>query len=201
MIRVLLAEDMLMLRRALASLLELEADIKVVAETGNGDQVLPLALEYRPDVAILDIDMPGIDGIEAAALLHRKLPECRTAILTTLGRPGNLRRALAAHASGFLLKDTEPARLAAAIREVVAGGRVVDPDLALSALQAGESPLSAREIEVLRLAAQGEEVPEIARALFLSAGTVRNYLTAAVTRLNARNRMDAVRIARDSGWL
>lgn len=200
-IRVLLAEDMLMLRRALASLLELEADIKVVAETGNGDQVLPLALEYRPDVAILDIDMPGIDGIEAAALLHRKLPECRTAILTTLGRPGNLRRALAAHASGFLLKDTEPARLAAAIREVVAGGRVVDPDLALSALQAGESPLSAREIEVLRLAAQGEEVPEIARALFLSAGTVRNYLTAAVTRLNARNRMDAVRIARDSGWL
>ena len=201
MIRVLLAEDMLMLRRALASLLELEADIKVVAETGNGDQVLPLALEYRPDVAILDIDMPGIDGIEAAALLHRKLPECRTAILTTLGRPGNLRRALAAHASGFLLKDTEPARLAAAIRDVVAGGRVVDPDLALSALQAGESPLSAREIEVLRLAAQGEEVPEIARALFLSAGTVRNYLTAAVTRLNARNRMDAVRIARDSGWL
>jgi len=200
-IRVLLAEDMLMLRRALASLLELEADIKVVAETGNGDQVMPLALEYRPDVAILDIDMPGIDGIEAAALLHRELPECRTAILTTLGRPGNLRRALAAHASGFLLKDTEPARLTAAIREVVAGGRVVDPELALSALQVGESPLSAREIEVLRLAAEGEEVPEIARALFLSAGTVRNYLTAAVTRLNARNRMDAVRIARDSGWL
>ncbi|WP_133912235.1 response regulator transcription factor [Streptomyces sp. NBC_00582] len=201
MIRVLLAEDMVMLRRALASLLELETDIEVVAETGNGDQVLPLALEHRPDVAVLDIDMPGIDGIEAAGLLHEKLPECRTAILTTLGRPGNLRRALAAHASGFLLKDTEPARLAAAIREVAAGGRVVDPDLALSALQAGESPLSARETEVLRLAAQGEEVPAIARALFLSAGTVRNYLTAAVTRLNARNRMDAVRIARDSGWL
>ncbi|MFF5183979.1 DNA-binding response regulator [Streptomyces sp. NPDC000345] len=201
MIRVLLAEDMVMLRRALASLLELETDIEVVAETGNGDQVLPLALEHRPDVAVLDIDMPGIDGIEAAGLLHEKLPSCRTAILTTLGRPGNLRRALAAHACGFLLKDTEPARLAAAIREVAAGGRVVDPELALSALQAGESPLSARETEVLRLAAQGEEVPAIARALFLSAGTVRNYLTAAVTRLNARNRMDAVRIARDSGWL
>ncbi|MBL1087606.1 response regulator transcription factor [Streptomyces actinomycinicus] len=201
MIRVLLAEDMIMLRRALASLLELESDIEVVAETGNGDQVLPLALAHRPDVAVLDIDMPGIDGIEAAALLHRELPACRTAILTTLGRPGNLRRALEAHASGFLLKDTEPARLAAAIREVAAGGRAVDPELALSALQAGDSPLSARETEVLRLAAEGEEVPEIARALFLSAGTVRNYLTAAVTRLNARNRMDAVRIARDSGWL
>ncbi|MEU1849661.1 response regulator transcription factor [Streptomyces sp. NPDC019990] len=201
MIRVLLAEDMVMLRRALASLLELESDIEVVAETGNGDQVLPLALEHRPDVAVLDIDMPGIDGIEAAGLLHRNLPSCRTAILTTLGRPGNLRRALEAHASGFLLKDTEPARLAAAIREVAAGGRVVDPELALSALQAGESPLSARETEVLRLAAQGEDVPEIARALFLSAGTVRNYLTAAVTRLSARNRMDAVRIARDFGWL
>ncbi|HBF82407.1 MULTISPECIES: response regulator transcription factor [unclassified Streptomyces] len=201
MIRVLLAEDMIMLRRALASLLELESDIEVVAETGNGDEVLPLARLHRPDVAVLDIDMPGIDGIEAAALLHSELPECRTTILTTLGRPGNLRRALAAHASGFLLKDTEPARLAAAIREVVAGGRVVDPELALSALQTGESPLSARETEVLRLAAAGEEVPEIARALFLSAGTVRNYLTAAVTRLDARNRMDAVRIARNAGWL
>lgn len=190
-----------MLRRALAALLELESDIEVVAETGNGDEVLPLARLHRPDVAVLDIDMPGIDGIEAAALLHSELPECRTTILTTLGRPGNLRRALAAHASGFLLKDTEPARLAAAIREVVAGGRVVDPELALSALQTGESPLSARETEVLRLAAAGEEVPEIARALFLSAGTVRNYLTAAVTRLDARNRMDAVRIARNAGWL
>nr|WP_267950942.1 MULTISPECIES: response regulator transcription factor [unclassified Streptomyces] len=197
----MLAEDMIMLRRALASLLELESDIEVVAETGNGDEVLPLARLHRPDVAVLDIDMPGIDGIEAAALLHSELPECRTTILTTLGRPGNLRRALAAHASGFLLKDTEPARLAAAIREVVAGGRVVDPELALSALQTGESPLSARETEVLRLAAAGEEVPEIARALFLSAGTVRNYLTAAVTRLDARNRMDAVRIARNAGWL
>ncbi|CAM5508518.1 DNA-binding response regulator [Streptomyces finlayi] len=190
-----------MLRRALISLLELEPGIEVVAETGNGDDVLPLALEHRPDVAVLDIDMPGIDGIEAAALLHLKLPECRTAILTTLGRPGNLRRALAAHASGFLLKDTEPARLAAAIREVAAGGKVVDPELALSALQAEESPLGPRESDALRLAAQGADAPEIARTLCLSPGTVRNYLTSAVTKLNARNRMDAVRIAREAGWL
>ncbi|MFH0241892.1 DNA-binding response regulator [Streptomyces sp. HK10] len=201
MVRVLLAEDMLILRRALVSLLELEPDIEVVAETDNGDQVLPLAREYRPDVAVLDIDMPGIDGIRAAALLHRELPACRTVILTTLGQPGNLRRAMEAKVSGFLLKDTDPARLSAAVREVAAGGRVVDPELALTALQTGDSPLSERETEVLRLASQGEDVPEIARALFLSAGTVRNYLTTAVTKLSARNRMDAVRIARDAGWL
>ncbi|MDH2412467.1 DNA-binding response regulator [Streptomyces chitinivorans] len=201
MVRVLLAEDMLILRRALVSLLELEPDIEVVAETDNGDRVLPLAREYRPDVAVLDIDMPGIDGIRAAARLHRELPGCRTVILTTLGRPGNLRRAMEAKVSGFLLKDTDPARLSAAVREVAAGGRVVDPELALTALQVGNSPLSDREAEVLRLASQGEDVPEIARTLFLSAGTVRNYLTTAVTKLSARNRMDAVRIARDAGWL
>ncbi|MCE7082362.1 DNA-binding response regulator [Streptomyces sp. ST2-7A] len=201
MVRILLAEDMLMLRRALVSLFELETGIEVVAETDNGDQVLPLALEHRPDVAVLDIDMPGIDGITAARQLYEELPECRTVILTTLGRPGNLRRALNAGVSGFLIKDTDPDRLAAAIREVAAGGKVVDPGLALAALQVGDSPLSSRETEVLRLAAQGEEAQEIARALFLSPGTVRNYLTTVVTKLSARNRMDAVRIARDSGWL
>ncbi|GAB3113275.1 response regulator transcription factor [Streptomyces calidiresistens] len=201
MVRILLAEDMLMLRRALVSLLELEVGIEVVAETDNGDSVLPLALEHRPDVAVLDIDMPGIDGITAARQLYEKLPECRTVILTTLGRPGTLRRALDARVSGFLIKDTDPDRLAAAIREVAAGGKVVDPGLALAALQLGDSPLSSRETEVLRLAAQGEDVQEIAGALFLSTGTVRNYLTTVVTKLNARNRMDAVRIARDSGWL
>ncbi|WP_194444057.1 response regulator transcription factor [Streptomyces calidiresistens] len=200
-VRILLAEDMLMLRRALVSLLELEVGIEVVAETDNGDSVLPLALEHRPDVAVLDIDMPGIDGITAARQLYEKLPECRTVILTTLGRPGTLRRALDARVSGFLIKDTDPDRLAAAIREVAAGGKVVDPGLALAALQLGDSPLSSRETEVLRLAAQGEDVQEIAGALFLSTGTVRNYLTTVVTKLNARNRMDAVRIARDSGWL
>ncbi|MEU8521667.1 response regulator transcription factor [Streptomyces sp. NBC_01216] len=201
MIRVLLADDMLMLRRALVSLLELEDGIQVVGEADNGDRVLPVALETRPDVAVLDIDMPGIDGIRAAELLGRELPACRTIILTSLGRPGNLRRALEAKVSGFLLKDADPTRLAAAIRQVVAGEQVVDPQLALATLQTSASPLSARESEVLRLAAQGLDAPEIARKLFLSAGTVRNYLTTVVTKLNARNRMDAVRIARDAGWL
>ncbi|MFI6982133.1 DNA-binding response regulator [Embleya sp. NPDC050154] len=201
MVRVLLAEDMLMLRRALVSLLELEPDIEVVAEVDCGDLILPVALEVRPEVAVLDIDLPGLDGIRAARLLHERLPECRTVILTSLGRPGNLRRALAAHASGFLLKDADPDQLAAAIRAVAAGEQVIDPQLAVATLQAAENPLSARETEVLRLAAEGVDVPEIARGLFLSAGTVRNYLTTTVTKLNARNRMDAVRIARDSGWL
>jgi two-component system response regulator DesR len=200
-VRVLLAEDMFMLRRALVSLLELEPDIEVVAEVDCGDGILPAALRTRPDVAVLDIDLPGIDGIRAAALLHEQVPECRTIILTSLGRPGNLRRALAAHVSGFMLKDADPDKLIAAIHAVLAGQQVVDPQLAVATLQAGESPLSERETEVLRLAAQGEDVPEIARALFLSAGTVRNYLTTSVTKLSARNRMDAVRIAADFGWL
>ncbi|WP_328902116.1 MULTISPECIES: response regulator transcription factor [unclassified Streptomyces] len=201
MVRVLLAEDMPMLRRALVALLELQEDIEVVAEVDSGDAILPKALEVRPDVAVLDIDLPGMDGIRAAALLHEELPQCRTVILTSLGRPGNLRRALLAHASGFLLKDADPDQLACAIRDVAAGRHVIDPQLAVATLQADEGPLSARETEVLRRAADGEEVSEIARALFLSSGTVRNYLATAVTKLGARNRMDAVRIARESGWM
>ncbi|MEU2246385.1 response regulator transcription factor [Streptomyces sp. NPDC019224] len=201
MVRVLLAEDMPMLRRALVALLELQEDIEVVAEVDSGDGILPKALAVRPDVAVLDIDLPGMDGIRAAALLHEELPQCRTVILTSLGRPGNLRRALLAHASGFLLKDADPDQLACAIRDVAAGRHVIDPQLAVATLQADEGPLSARETEVLRRAADGEEVPEIARALFLSSGTVRNYLATAVTKLGARNRMDAVRIARESGWM
>ncbi|WP_432121698.1 response regulator transcription factor [Streptomyces sp. S1] len=201
MVRILLAEDMLMLRRALVALLELEADLEVVAEVDAGDKVVPRALEVRPDVAVLDIDLPGMDGIRAAGLLHERLPECRTVILTSLGRPGNLMRALQAHASGFLLKDADPSQLAAAIRDVASGKQVIDPQLAVATLQIGDNPLSPRETEVLRLASEGEDVPEIARRLFLSAGTVRNYLTTSVTKLNARNRMDAVRIARDMGWL
>ncbi|MEU0934606.1 response regulator transcription factor [Embleya sp. NPDC005971] len=201
MVRVLLAEDMLMLRRALVSLLELEPDIEVVAEVDRGNLILPVALEVRPEVAVLDIDLPGLDGIRAARLLHERLPECRTVIMTSLGLPGNLRRAMAAHVWGFLLKDADPDQLAAAIRTVAAGERVIDSRLAVATLQAAENPLSARETEVLRLAAEGVDVPEIARGLFLSAGTVRNYLTTTVTKLNARNRIDAVRIARDSGWL
>ncbi len=190
-----------MLRKALVSLLELEPDIEVVAELETGSEIVERALEVRPDVAVLDIDLPGMDGIAAAARLHERLPGCRTLILTSLGRPGNLRRALDAHAAGFLVKDSDPERLAAAIRAVAAGERVIDPQLAVATLEAGSSPLTVRESEVLRLAAEGEDVPQIAGRLFLSAGTVRNYLTTAVSKLGARNRMDAVRIARQSGWL
>ncbi|PWI45347.1 response regulator transcription factor [Streptomyces sp. ICBB 8177] len=201
MIRILIAEDMHMLRRALVALLDLEDDIEIVAELSSGAEIVPTAQALRPDVAVLDIDLPGTDGITAAQALHSALPECRTLILTSLGRPGNLRRALAAHASGFLLKDAEPDALAAAIRKVAAGERVIDPQLALAALDTGGSPLTERELEVLRLAADGEEPSQIASRLFLSAGTVRNYLTTVVTKLNARNRVDAIRIAREAGWL
>ncbi len=201
MIRILLAEDMNMVRGALVALLGMEDDIEVVAEVDHGDQILPQALAHRPDIAVLDIDLPGVDGLTAATQLHERLPSCRTLILTSLGRPGTLRRAMDAKVSGFILKDAPPAQLAQAIRRVAAGGRVVDPQLALAAWDSAENPLTRREVQVLRLAAGGAEVVEIASALFLSAGTVRNYLTTVVTKLNARNRVDAIRIAEDAGWL
>ncbi|WP_073812883.1 response regulator transcription factor [Kitasatospora sp. CB01950] len=202
MIRILLAEDMSMLRGALVALLNLEDDLEVVAELARGDQIVSEALRVRPDVAVIDIDLPGLDGLSAAAQLHDRLPECRALILTSLGRPGTLRRALECKVSGFILKDVPPRQLTEAIRAVVAGERVVDPQLALSAFDAGaENPLTQRETEVLRQAGQGAEADEIADRLFLSVRTVRNYLTAAVTKLNARNRVDAVRIAREAGWL
>ncbi|AZM55065.1 DNA-binding response regulator [Streptomyces sp. WAC 01529] len=201
MVRILIAEDMHMLRKALVSLLELETDIEVVAELSSGTDIVPTAVALKPDVAVLDIDLPGLDGISAAAALHTAVPECRTLILTSLGRPGNLRRAMAAHVSGFLLKDIDPDRLSDAIRQVAAGERVIDPQLAVAALDSGASPLTARETEVLRLAAEGHEAGHIAGRLHLSSGTVRNYLTTAVHKLNARNRVDAIRIAREAGWL
>ncbi|EME97422.1 response regulator transcription factor [Streptomyces mobaraensis NBRC 13819 = DSM 40847] len=201
MIRILLAEDMHMVRGALVALLDLEPDIEVVCQLERGDEIVEAALRHRPDVAVIDIDLPGTDGLTAAAELRERLPECRTLILTNLGRPGTLRRALAAHVSGYLLKDAPPDELAAAIRRVAAGQRAIDPELALAAWGGAESPLTARETEVLRLAAEGAEAGEIAARLHLSAGTVRNYLTTVVTKLNARNRVDAIRIARDSGWL
>ncbi|MFF4501938.1 DNA-binding response regulator [Streptomyces sp. NPDC001401] len=201
MIRILLAEDMHMVRGALVALLDLENDLKVVAELERGDQILSAAREHRPDVAVIDIDLPGLDGLSAAELLHERLPDCRTLILTSLGRPGTLRRAMSAHVAGFLLKDAPPGDLAQAVRRVVAGQRVIDPQLALAAWGGSESPLATRETEVLQLAAQGTEPQEIAELLHLSTGTVRNYLTSAVTKLNARNRVDAIRIARESGWL
>ena len=201
MIKVLIAEDMNMVRGALVALLELEPDIEVSGEASSGNEILPLALECRPDVAVLDIDLPGMDGLTAAGELHERLPNCRCLILTSLGRPGHLRRALAAHVSGFILKDAPPDRLAEAIRGVASGCRVIDPQLALAAWDSKECPLTPREAEVLRLASEGAEVTEIAARLYLSAGTVRNYLTTVVTKLNARNRVDAIRIAQKDDWL
>ncbi|RAJ67140.1 LuxR family two component transcriptional regulator [Streptomyces sp. Amel2xB2] len=201
MIRVLLAEDMHMVRGALAALLGLESDLEVVAEVASGDAVLPAALAHRPDVAVLDLQMPGADGVAAARELARSLPECRVMILTAQGRPEALRSALAERVGGFMLKDAPPEQLADAVRRVAAGEHVIDPALAATALTAAPSPLTPRETDVLRLAADGVELAEIARELHLSPGTVRNYLAAVVTKLDARNRLDAVRIAREQGWL
>ncbi len=200
-IRVLLAEDQDMVRGALKALLSLEPDIEVVAEVGRGDQVLAAASASHPDIALLDIEMPGMDGIAAAAELRRQVPDCRVMMLTTFGRPGYLKRALAVGASGFLHKDSPAAELAVAIRRTVAGERVVDPALAVAALSEGESPLSGREAEVLAASTGGASVAMVARRLFLSEGTVRNHLSSAIQKLNARNRTEAARIAEEKGWL
>lgn len=201
MIRVLLAEDQDMVRGALAALLSLEPDIEVVAQVDRGDEVVAQAREQRPDVALLDIEMPGMDGITVAGQMRRQIPSCRVLILTTFGRPGFMRRAMAAGASGFMLKDARAEELAVAIRRTVAGERVVDPQLAAQAMSEGESPLSPREGEVLSASSDGSSVAEVARSLFLSEGTVRNHLSAAIQKLNARNRADAARIANEKGWL
>ena len=200
-IRLLLADDQALVRGALATLLGLESDLEVVAEVGRGDEVVAAAREHRPDVALLDVEMPGIDGIEAARALHATLPEVRVLIVTTFGRPGFLRRALQAGASGFVVKDTPARQLADAVRRVHAGLRVVDPLLAADSLAVGESPLTVRETEVLRAARRGGSVADIAGAVFLSEGTVRNHLSAAIGKTEARNRGDAVRIADENGWL
>ncbi|MFD5653619.1 MULTISPECIES: DNA-binding response regulator [unclassified Streptomyces] len=201
MIRILLAEDMNMVRGALVALLGLERDLEVVCELERGDEIVDAALRVRPDIAVIDIDLPGLDGLSAAVQLRERLPGCKTLMLTSLGRPGTLRRALAAEVHGYLLKDESPAELAHAIRRIVAGHRVIDAKLALASWGGAQSPLTERETEVLRRAAEGSEAKEIASALHLSTGTVRNYLTTVVTKLNARNRVDAIRIARDAGWL
>jgi two-component system response regulator DesR len=200
-IRVLMAEDQSMVRGALRALLELEEDITVVAEVGRGDLVLAAAREHAPDVALLDIEMPGQDGIEAARELAAELPAVRAVVLTTFGRPGFLRRAMEVGAAGFLVKDAPVAELARAIRAVVAGERVIDRDLAAAALAIGATPLSAREADVLREAADGATVADIARRLFLSEGTVRNYLSSAIGKTGARTRVEAARVAADKGWL
>jgi len=200
-IRVLVAEDQAMVRGALRALLGLEADIAVVAEAARGDEVVAAALDARPDVALLDIEMPGLDGISAAAALRTALPECRSLILTTFGKPGYLRRAMESGTYGFLLKDAPPHELALAIRRTARGERVVDPGLAALALSEGASPLTERERQVLAATDRGAGIDEIARTLFLSRGTVRNHLSSAIQKLNARNRAEAARTAESKGWL
>jgi two-component system response regulator DesR len=200
-IRVLLAEDQGMVRGALASLLALEPDFEVVAEVSRGDEVLVAAQRVQPDVALLDIEMPGATGLDAAELLAAELPGCRVLILTTFGRPGYLRRAMEGGAAGFVLKDAPASELSSAIRRALAGERVVDPGLAAAALSQGESPLTAREQEVLAASREHATVAELARALYLSPGTVRNHLSSAMQKLDARNRGEAVRLAEERGWL
>jgi two-component system response regulator DesR len=201
MIRVLLAEDQAMVRGALAALLELEGDIEIIAQMGRADEVVAQALATQPDVALLDIEMPGGDGLEAAARLRQALPACRVIILTTFGRPGYLRRAMESGAVGFLLKDAPATQLATAIRRAVAGERIVDPALASVALSDGNNPLTERERETLAAASHGASIAEIAAALYLSEGTVRNYLSTAIQKLGAQNRVEAAHIAEQKGWL
>ena len=200
-IRVLLAEDQAMVRGALSALLALEEDIEIVAEVSRGDEVLPAALDSLPDVALLDIEMPGGDGLAAAATLKERLPSCRVVILTTFGRAGYLRRAMVSGAVGFLLKDAPASELASAVRRVMNGERVVDPGLAAAALSEGESPLTEREREVLLASANGATIEDVAATLYLSEGTVRNYLSTAIKKLGARNRVEAARLAERKGWL
>lgn len=201
MIRVLVADDQDLVRGALAALLSLETDLEVVAEVGRGDEVVDRAREIRPDVALLDVEMPGMDGIAATAQVRQALPGCRVLVVTTFGRPGYVRRALAAGASGFVVKDTPSGQLADSIRRVHQGLRVVDPALAVESLAAGESPLTEREQDVLREARTGGTVADISRALVLSEGTVRNHLSSAIGKTSARTRAEAVRIADQNGWL
>ena len=200
-IRLLLADDQALVRGALAALLDLEADLTVVAEVGRGDEVVAAAREHSPDVALLDVEMPGLDGIAAATALRTEMPQTRVLIVTTFGRPGYLRKALQGGASGFVVKDTPARQLADAVRRVHAGLRVVDPALAADSLVSGESPLTDRETDVLRAARDGAPVASIAAALFLSAGTVRNHLSSAIGKTGASTRAEAVRAAESNGWL
>ncbi len=201
MIRVLLAEDQAMVRQAIAGLLDLEPDIEVVAQVARGDEVLDVAVAVRPDVALLDIEMPGMSGLDVLGQLVKELPSCRVLMVTTFGRVGYLRRAMEAGATGFLLKDAPIAQLTDAIRRSLTGMRTVDPGLAATALSEGANPLSARERQVLLKARTGATVDEIAKALYLSPGTTRNHLSAIMQKLGARNRTEAVRVAEEKGWL
>ena len=201
MIRVLLAEDQVMIREALAALLSFEDDIEVVAQVGRGDEVTKAAAESKPDVALLDIEMPGMDGLTAAKDLKQRDPGIQIVILTTFGRPGFLRRAMESGVSAFLVKDSPADKLTQTIRRVLAGEKVIDPDLAAAALADGLNPLTPRERDVLQAAANGGTIAEIAASLYLSEGTVRNYLSACIQKTGARNRAEALRIASGRGWL
>ena len=201
MIRLLIADDQALVRGALSALLGLEPDIEVVAEVGRGDEVVSAAVRTAPDVALLDIEMPGMDGIAAASALRSAVPACRALIVTTFGRPGYLTRAMRAGAAGFVVKDTPAAQLADAVRRVAQGLRVVDPALAADSLAQGDSPLTARETDVLAVARSGGSIADIAQMLHLSEGTVRNHLSSAIGKTGARNRADAVRVADENGWL
>jgi two-component system, NarL family, response regulator DesR len=200
-IRLLLADDQTLVRSALAALLELEDDFEVVAQVGRGDQVVDAARRSLPDVALLDIEMPGLDGLAAASALHQEVPTCRIIVLTTFGRPGFLRRAMESGALGFVVKDTQAEQLADAVRRVARGERVVDPALAAATLAGGPSPLTGRERDVLVASRDGATVADIAARLFLSEGTVRNYLSAAIAKTGTRNRVEAMRLAEERGWL
>ncbi|MBU3064315.1 response regulator transcription factor [Nocardia sp. NEAU-G5] len=201
MIRVLVAEDMRLLRETLVATLELEDDVEVVAALDRGESIVATAIAERADVAILDIDLPGQDGLTATIGLRDRCPDCRVLILTALDSPGYVKRATEIGAAGFVLKDSPRRELLQAVRTVAAGGVVLAPSLAFTALRTADSPLSEREVDVLRRYAAGADPKEIATGLHLSYGTVRNYLAAAVAKLQARNRVDAVRRATDAGWL
>lgn len=201
MIRVLLADDQALVRGALAAMLRLESDMEVVAEVGAGDQVLPTAQEKQPDVALLDVQMPVKDGIAAAAELRDGVPGCRVVMCTTFGRPGYLARAMSAGAVGFVVKDAPPEQLVDAVRRVHSGLRVVDPSLAAESLASGASPLTDRERDALHAARDGGTVTDLAKVLYLSEGTVRNHLSAAIGKTGARTRAEAARIAEERGWL
>jgi len=200
-IRLVIADDQALVRGALAALLGLEEDIEVVAELADGAGVVSAVLEHAADVAMLDVEMPGLDGISAAAAVRRAVPTCRVLMVTTFGRPGYLRRAMQAGASGFVVKDTPARQLAEAVRRVHSGLRVVDPMLAAESLTSGDSPLTEREAEVLKAASDGGTVADIAKAAMLSEGTVRNYLSAAMAKTGGRTRAEAVRLAHENGWL
>lgn len=201
MIRVVIAEDQSMVRGALVALLSLEPDIEVAGDVASGADVVETVLREQPDVVLMDIEMPGMDGIAAAGAIREHAPDCKVLILTTFGRPGYLRGAMDAGAVGFLVKDAPASQLADAIRRAMRGERVIDPELAMAALSSGPNPLTDRQREVLRLSLGGASIAEMAKAMFLSEGTIRNYLSEAISKLDARNRVDAARIAEERGWL